>query len=205
MIRKMFDLWRAFVWWLKGPYNQKFGIACMVSLALCLAACEEKKLEVRPPMQIAVVDVEKVLKESSASVEGRQHLKKAQKLLQDGWVQLQKAWEDAPQQDKAKVLSEGFRALNIQMANEEKAANQVVLKLMRDAVRVWRNNNDAICVIAMQNMLDVADANNITAEIIAMMDKRSAKFADLPKVQVHEPRAKNQPKDENKSAAPKKQ
>ena len=189
MFVKVFEWMKRLCWWLAGPYSQKAAVVCV--LALTLTACNNPFEAPKPGLM--VVDVERVLKESQAADSGRKHLEEAKTRLEKGWTELQKTWENAPQADRNKVLSDGFLALNRQMGNEENAANNVVLALMRQKVREWRQKNGAPYVIAKQNMLDADDATDITAEIIERMDKVEPKFAELPTVKVHEPTAKPVP------------
>lgn len=159
-------------------------LACAMLLApLCFAGNSLAASYV-----IAVLDVEKVLKDSRAAAQGREHLAAAKKNLDAGWEQLKKKWAGKPEKQRKQVLAEGYRALNKQMANEETAANKVVLALMQKKVQEWRKNNDAQYVIAKQNLLDAVETADITAAVIALMDKETPKFSELPTVTVHEPK-----------------
>lgn len=161
-----------------------FVLACAMFLVpLCMA----EVVQAASPV-IAVLDVEKVLKDSKASAQGREHLAAARKSLEAGWAELQKKWQGKPEKQRKQVLAEGLRALNTQMANEESAANKVVLALMQKKVQEWRKSNNCQYVIARQNLLDAGETADITAAVIALMDKETPKFAELPKVTVHEPK-----------------
>ena len=190
MFVKLFEWMKRLSWWLAGPYSKKAAVVCV--LAVSLTACNNPFEAPKPGLM--VVDVERVLRESQAADSGRKHLEEAKARLEKGWTELQKTWSSAPQADRNKVLSDGFLALNRQMGNEENAANNVVLTLMRQKVREWRQKNGAPYVIAKQSLLDVADAQDITGEIITMMNAELPQFADLPTVKVHERKTQEAPK-----------
>lgn len=202
MLRKLYDLWRAFVWWLHWPKNRTQKIVCNAILACAVffaPACTADQASAASPV-IAVLDVEKVLKDSKASAQGREHLAAAKKSLETGWAELQKKWQDKPEAQRKQVLANGLKALNTQMANEEAAANKVVLALMQKKVREWRKSNKCQYVIAKQNLLDADEPTDITAAVIALMDKETPKFAALPQVTVHEPKAEEAAKPAAKPA-----
>ena len=165
-----------------------FGLAILACAMLIVSLVFVQTSHAASPV-IAVLDVEKVLKESKASELGRAHLAEAKKRLQAGWEELQKTWAKMPEKERNNVYAKGLQALNMQMANEEAAANQVVLALMRQKAQEWRKNSSCQYVIAKQNFIDAADSADITKEVIALMDKETPKFAELPTVKVHEPKA----------------
>lgn len=141
------------------------------------------RLSIAAPL-VGVVNVETILQKSVPAEAARKHLQQAKEILQKGMDDLEKEWKNAPEEERRRVLSEGLTALNRQMAIEENAANQVVLKIMQEECAKWRKDRKATMVIARQNILD-ADANvDITDTILKAMEKRVAHFADLPKVDV---------------------
>ena len=150
-------------------------------LAFCLAACEAGS-QSAPVM--GIVDVERVMRESAPAKAARKHLEEARAVLQKGMNALEQEWKDAPEADRRKAVAEGLAALNRQMANEEAAANAVVMRLLREECEKWRATRRATAVASRQNLLAADAGADITAEVMASMNARSPEFPPLPTVQV---------------------
>ena len=154
---------------------RKILIFLIFLLCPCLAFTQE----------IRYVDAGKLLSESKPAQAAKKHLEEARKVLEQGYADLQKAWENSDQ--KEKVLLEGLQALNAQMRLEEQAALSIVAALMKEEIRAWREKNKVDMVLAKQDLLDASEKPDITAIIMDNMNKREAKFAELPKVSVKGP------------------
>ena len=174
----------------------KYGISVLL-LACCLAltACESTP---QPGPVTGVVDVERVLRESSPAKDARKHLEEARAVLQKGMDALQEEWKDAPEAERHKAVAEGLAALSRQMAAEEAAANAVVMKLLREECEKWRATHKALAVASRQNLLAVDAGADITTEIVAAMNARSPEFSPLPAVQVTKRNVGGKSKDETK-------
>ena len=177
------------------PKKEAIALAAcaIVLVSLLCGGCRQEECSQAAMPVIAVLDVEKVLKESKASEMGRAHLAEAKKRLQAGKAELWKTWAKMPEEERKEVYAKGLQALDKQMANEEAAANQVVLMLMRQKAQEWRKNSSCQYVMVKQNFIDAAESVDITHEVIALMNKETPQFADLPTVTVHEPTAKPAP------------
>ena len=101
----------------------------LLSCCLALAACESAS---QSGPAVGMVDVEQVLRESAPAQAARKHLEAARAVLQKGMNALEEEWKDAPEAERRKAVAEGLAALNRQMANEEAAANAVVMQLLRE-------------------------------------------------------------------------
>ena len=124
----------------------------------------------------------------------------ARAALEKGYADLSKAWEKQPEAERARVLAEGARALSRQMGIEQQAVTGVVAALMLEEVKKWRAANKAGLVIARNSVLDAEPEADITAAIIAAMNTRTPKFADLPVVNVTRPTAQGTAKRELRPA-----
>ena len=152
-----------------------------LSCCLALAACESAS---QSGPGVGIVDVAQALRESAPAQAARKHLEAARAVLQKGMNALEEEWKDAPEAERRKAVAEGLAALNRQMANEEAAANAVVMQLLREECEKWRATHKAVAVASRRN-LPAADAGaDITAEVIAAMNARSPVFPALPTVQV---------------------
>ena len=177
------------------PKKEAIALAAcaIVLVSLLCGGCRQEECSQAATPVIAVLDVEKVLKESKASEMGRAHLAEARKRLQTGKAELWRTWGKMPDEERKEVYAKGLQALDKQMDNEEAAANQVVLTLMKQKAQEWRKNSSCQYVIAKQNFIDAAESVDITNEVIALMNKETPQFAELPTVKVHEPMAKPKP------------
>jgi Skp family chaperone for outer membrane proteins len=166
----------------------KIALVAPVLLCALLWGCLPESRE--PVALVAVVDVERVLRESKAAQAGREHLAAVQAVLQKGWNDLQTVSGNEPQEQRQRSLAQGLQTLQVRIAEEETAAGAVVLEQMRGATRNWRLKNKGSVVIARQNLLDASSSVDITADIIAAMDaKEPPKFRALPEVTVQPPKA----------------
>ncbi|MCR5536505.1 MAG: OmpH family outer membrane protein [Succinivibrio sp.] len=159
---------------------KKVLTALAVSACLFMTACNDQAQS----NLIGVVDIERVMKESTPAESARKHLDEVRTTLQEGYKSLEKEWENAPAADRQKALADGLNVLNRQMAAEEAAANQVVHKLMRDEAQAWVDKNKASFVVLKPNLLASSANIDITSDIIAGMNAKPAQFAKLPTVQI---------------------
>ena len=158
---------------------KKIFTALAVSACLFMSACNDSQ-----SVLVGVVDIERVMKESTPAESARKHLEQVRTTLQEGYKSLEKEWENAPAADRQKALADGLNVLNRQMAAEEAAANQVVHKLMLEEAQAWMDSKKATFVVARQNLLTANPGVDITSDIISGMNGKQAQFAKLPTVQI---------------------
>ncbi|MDR2054625.1 MAG: OmpH family outer membrane protein, partial [Desulfovibrio sp.] len=137
----------------------------------------------QPPL--AVVDVERVLRDSRAARAGRDHVEAAKARLQQGWQELQEAAKNEPEGQRQKTLAQGLQTLQRQIRAEEIGARQIVNNLLLEEVKKWRRVNKVEMIIARQNLLDASGARDVTQAVIEAMDAREVQFAELPVVTVN--------------------
>ncbi len=175
---------------------KKIFTALAVSACLFMTACNDQSQST----VVGVVDIERVMKESTPAESARKHLDEVRTTLQAGYKSLEKEWENAPASDRQKALADGLNVLNRQMAAEEAAANAVVHKLMLEETQAWVNKKKATFVVARQNLLTANPGIDITSEIISGMNGKQAQFAKLPTVQIS---PREEPKNEKSEPAKK--
>lgn len=142
--------------------------------------------------EIAVVNVDQVIAESTPGKTIPDHMKKVQSVLQKGLDDLQamyKGKETTPEAQQA--IGQGYAALQQQLAIEQQAAVQAVYALVQDEVAKWRTKNKTAVVISTQGVIDVDPKADITKAILAEVNKRKVTFPDLPSVKVNAPEKKN--------------
>ena len=160
---------------------------CAILLVLTLfsgAACAAA-----PAGGLAVVDVERIFRESEPGKAGEAHLKQARDVLQKGLDEvraLYKGQEDTP---KARAeLRNAQAALERQLAADRLAVRQVLTTTLEKVVRAWfdgpgqraatRAVAPASAFFAYSPTLDVTDA------ILREMNKEKPTFHALPTVTV---------------------
>ena len=175
--------------------SKRLKILLLAAFVLMLTAClDEPKVSEAAQFMAYTVDVEKVLSQSKAAKAGQEHLNKVRKVLEEGYAKLDKVLAREPEAEKRKGLNDAALALQRQMNIEQQAVRNVVSQMMLAEVQNWRKTNRADLVLPRQNALDASPGIDITSEIITAMDKKEPKFADLPKVTVNSPEAKQDPK-----------
>lgn len=136
---------------------------------------------------IHVVDVERILATSRAALAGQKHVREARRILENGFDELRRLYDESPEEERQKILNEGASALIRQLDIEQQAVNATVSEMMLETIREWRQANNADLVIARQNLLDASNAADITDAIIQAMDAKTPRFGDLPVVNIMPP------------------
>lgn len=158
---------------------------------LCCVCFTPLFLQTAWGMDVAVVDVPRILSESQPGKAGEAHLKKAQEALQKGMddvLALYKGKENTPEAQQA--LRESQVALERQLAVERQAVLQVLGGLLEKAVKDWRQANKKYThVISSQVLLDFDKTTDVTAAVMKLMNLMTPKFAPLPTVTVNPPAA----------------
>ena len=139
--------------------------------------------------EVAVVDTDKILAESTPARAGQLHLQEVQKVLQKGYDDLAtmyKGRENTPEGQNA--IMQGQAALQQQMIVERNAVITVLQQELMTATEAWRKKNPKIHMVVSKNLLLASDPKmDVTAAVMQEMNKRIPKFADLPTVTVNRP------------------
>lgn len=132
----------------------------------------------------AMVDIEKILIDSNAAHQGREHIQAVRERLEQGYAELAKALAMAPEEQRQKEMQEAAKALNQQLELEKRAVNQVITNMMMEEVRSFRIANKIDMVVPKQVILDADAGIDITNQIIKAMNAKSPVFGKLPVIQV---------------------
>ncbi|MDR1777418.1 MAG: OmpH family outer membrane protein [Desulfovibrio sp.] len=185
-------------------------LTALLALPLLICGCWKSEDKGHQTLTLAVVDVERVMRDSRAAKEGISHLEAATARLQDGWKQLQEASKNEPPEQRRVTLANGLQTLQQQIRAEEAQVRQIVHNLLVEEVKKWRQTNKAVAVIALQNLLDASGTHDITMTVMEAMNTKKVKFPDLPVVTVSPPeqpagaqreQGKNEPKKNLRPAA----
>lgn len=135
----------------------------------------------------AMVDIEKILIDSNAAHQGREHIQAVRERLEQGYAELAKALSKAPEEQRQKEMQEAAQALTQQLELEKRAVNQVITRMMMEEVRSFRIANKIEMIVPKQVILDADAGIDITNQIIKAMNAKSPVFGKLPVIQVKEP------------------
>lgn len=132
----------------------------------------------------AIVDIEKILIESNAAHQGREHIQAVRERLEQGYNELANALAKAPEEQRQKEMQEAAKALNQQLELEKRAVNQIITRMMMEEVRSFRIANKIEMVVPKQVILDADAGIDITNQIIKAMNAKKPVFGQLPVIQV---------------------
>ena len=142
-----------------------------------------------PATEIAVVDAERILAQSTPGKKGQEHLNEVQKVLQKGYndlVSLYRGRENSPEAQE--IIRQGQAALEQQMAVERNAVLAVLQSELMAATEAWQKKNPKIqAVVSRQLLLGAVPKLDVTSAVMKEMNKRTPKFAALPTVTVNKP------------------
>ena len=138
---------------------------------------------------LAVVDVERIYRESAPGKAGEVHLAQARDILQKGLDELRTLYKGREETAEAKnVLREGQAALERQFAADRLAVRQVLAAHLENVVRVWFAANakgSAISAVAPASTFFIySPALDVTDAVMREMDKEKPVFHALPTVTV---------------------
>lgn len=142
-----------------------------------------------PATEIAVVDAERILAQSTPGKNGQEHLNEVQKVLQKGYndlVALYRGRENSPEAQE--IIRQGQAALEQQMAVERNAVLAVLQSELMAATEAWQKKNPKVqAVVSRQLLLGAVPKLDVTSAVMKEMNKRTPKFAALPTVTVNKP------------------
>ena len=138
---------------------------------------------------LAVVDVERVFRESVPGKAGEAHLAQARDVLQKGFEELRGLYKGKEDTAEAKAaLREGQAALERQFAADRLAVRQKLTAYLENVVRIWFAANAqryAINAVAPAGALFAySPALDVTDAVMREMDKEKPTFHALPTVTV---------------------
>ena len=138
---------------------------------------------------LAVVDVERVFRESAPGKAGEAHLLQARDILQKGFDELRALYKDRENTPEAEAaLREGQAALERQFAADRLAVRQVLAAHLENVVRVWfaaNGKSSAIHAVApASSFFAYSPALDVTEAVMREMDKEKPVFHALPSVTV---------------------
>lgn len=138
---------------------------------------------------VVSVDMQRLMTQSEPGKQATAHLEQVRKVLQKGFDELREAHKKAPEEERNKIYADGLARLNRQMEAERLSALRVVNNVVVEEIEKWRKRNGVSLVISRSAVVagDFAKAD-FTNTIMAAVNKRQVKFAELPVVTVKPPK-----------------
>ena len=133
--------------------------------------------------EVVSVDMQRIMVESKPGKQAAEHLKQVQQVLQKGFDALREKHAKAPEAERNKIYAEGLAVLNRQMDVERQAATQAVHVVVVEEIEKRRRKNGVLPVIP-RNVVITGDFNkaDYTNTILSAVNRRTVKFAELPRV-----------------------
>ena len=155
--------------------------AVLLALAFCSGPAWAERL--------AVVDVERIYRESAPGRAGEAHLAQVRGILQKGLDELRVLYKDRENTREAEVaLREGQAALERQLAAERLAVRRILAAHLENVIRVWFAVNakgSEISAVALASSFAVYSPTlDVTDAVMREMDKENPSFHALPTVTV---------------------
>ncbi|MDR1125087.1 MAG: OmpH family outer membrane protein [Deltaproteobacteria bacterium] len=150
------------------------ALAALLS-AFALGGCNGEKKN-----SLAIVDAEVVFQESKLASAGMRHLEGLTSDMQDRLVKMQEQLSAAPaDKELEQRLQTELFTLQGNMDRAQRAVAEQVNKLFDDAVEQCRKEQGLDIVLPRQLAMAVNPDVDITAKVVALMDKASADFSDI--------------------------
>lgn len=149
------------------------------------------------PERIALLNVERIIAESTPGKAGREHLDIIDQRFQQGLNELHKSYQNAPEEEQRRVFNNAEETLVRQFSVEERGVGDALKKIIHEEAEKWRQNNNVSAIFPLQLAL-VSDGKQLdcTDEILAAVNQRQITFAELPELTINQPTSSGQRKPE---------
>jgi len=155
------------------------------------------------PERIALLNVERIIAESTPGKAGREHLDIIDRRFQQGLDELHKSYQNAPEEEQRRVFDNAEGTLVRQFSVEERSVSDSLKKIIHEEAEKWRQNNNVSAIFPLQLAL-VSDGKQLdsTDEILAAVNQREITFAEFPELTINQPTSAGQRKPEGQQSMP---
>lgn len=135
------------------------------------------------PERIALLNVERIIAESSPGKAGREHLDVIDRRFQQKLDELHKNYQNAPEQVQRRVFSNAEETLVKMFSMEERGVSDSLKKIIHEETEKWRQEHHISAIFPLQVTL-VSDEKRLdcTDEILAAVNQRQIAFAAMPEL-----------------------
>lgn len=146
-----------------------------------------------PAPTIALLDIEKVIAESTPGKAGRAHLDKLDLHFRQGLQQLHENYQQAPAAEQQRVIANAEQMLGQQFGQEERTITEDLKRIILDEAEKWRQKHGARMVLPAQLALASAGEVDCTDEVLKAVNQREMRFARLPQLDFLRPEGRIPP------------
>lgn len=175
---------------MKNVLNTCLAAVMTLSMVMLAAGCDTKTTDIKKGdvmKGIAVIDTQKIYRESAPSEQGRRHLQKVRESLETGAKSLEAVYGDKGTHPSRQTLENGVQRLNLQYQGEEQAVNKAIGDVLALTAREWLSEHPGTVVIPAAAAIAWQEEVNITDDILKRMKKKQATFGTVPVVTVTPP------------------
>lgn len=136
---------------------------------------------------IAVVNVQRIFKDSAPAAQGREHLEQVKVSLNEGADAINAVYGEKGSHPSQGALQQGWQRLNLQYQAEEQSVNKSVADVLATTARDWLKEHPDTVVLPSTSVLAYGPQADMTSEMIARMENVKPTFGDVPRVTVTAP------------------
>lgn len=171
---------------------KKIGVSVGVSAAVVAAMMFGNLPAAMAAPEIAVVDTVKLATSSTPGRAAADYLTKVQTSLQKSMDEVQTIYKGKENTDEGRnAILQGKAALDQQLVLYRQAVATELDKIIAESIVDWRKKNKKTqIVLPGAAVMDFDKDADITNEVMPLLNKKSIKFPEMPKVTVNKPEKK---------------
>ena len=163
------------------------SVISLISMLTLLSGCQEEKRAEKPAPQFGVVQISKLYQDSRIGKAGFDRLSelesKAQGVLKDEIAAIEKARSEKNDEEAARLegrLQEKVAFMQEVIRRDQEHVGNVIQTVMKNAFDKYSQENGLFGIFSAENMLSASPEADITAQMMAQIDKVEPAFGDLP-------------------------
>ena len=163
------------------------SVVSLISMLTLLSGCHEEKQAEKPAPQFGVVQISKLYQDSRIGKAGFERLSelesKAQGVLKDEIAAIEKARSEKNDEEAARLegrLQEKVAFMQEVIRRDQEHVGNVIQTVMKNAFDKYSQENGLFGIFSAENMLSASPEADITAQMMAQIDKIEPAFGDLP-------------------------
>ena len=163
------------------------SVVSLISMLTLLSGCHEEQQAQKPAPQFGVVQIAKLYQDSRIGKAGFDRLSqlesKAQSVLKDALAAIEKARAEQKDEEAARMegkLQEQVAFMQEVIRRDQEHVGNVIQTVMKNAFDKYSQENGLFGIFSAENMLSASPEADITAQMMAQIDKVEPAFGDLP-------------------------
>ena len=165
--------------------RRMMGVAALV-VAVCLGGATVAV----GATNVAVVNVEVIMAQSTLGKQAVEHVNKVREVLRKGFDEVRAVHGDSTPEARAR-LNETLQSLDRQLLIEQQGVNERLQVALEEAVKAWlKDNSKYDLVVSRQSILGMGRNMDFTDGVMKLMNKQTIEWPALPTVTVKPPAKK---------------